>query len=579
VFDCVIRGGCVVDGTGAPRRSADVAIRDGRIAQIGRVEGTAARSLDADGAVVAPGFVDIHTHFDAQAFWDPTLSPSPLHGVTSVAGGNCGFSIAPLTPDAGPYLMRMLARVEGMPLESLASGVPWDWSSFGEYLDRLEGRLAVNAGFLVGHSALRRVVMGEDAVGRPATPEQIESMVALLRRSVREGGLGFSSSLSPTHNDGEGRPVPSRHATRDELLALGGALRDLPGTCLELLPGVGAFDEDTRELMADLSLAAGRALNWNVLGVSAFSSELTRSQLAASDHAAARGARVVALTPSQVMVLRINLASGFIFDAFPEWAPVIGLPLEERKRALADPAVRERLERGAASEAAGALRALSVWENMVVDEVFTEAAARWRGRSLGEVARETGKTPFDAMLDLALAEDLRTSFRPFIPGDDDESWRLRAEVWRDPRTVVGASDAGAHLDMIDTFACTTSLLGVGVREKGLIGLEEAVHQLTQVPAELYGLRDRGRLAEGAWADVVVFDPDRVGPGPVHTRHDLPGGAARLYGEALGIARVLVGGVEIVCDGQFTDARPGRVLRSGRDTETVPLPAPGRAAPA
>jgi N-acyl-D-aspartate/D-glutamate deacylase len=299
-----------------------------------------------------------------------------------------------------------------------------------------------------------------------------------------------------------------------------------------------------------------------VLGVSSFAWKGAQEQLAVSDRAAERGARIVALTPSQVMTLRINLVSGFIFDAFPEWAPVIGLPLPERKKALADPAVRERLEKGAASEKAGAMRVLATWQNMIVDEVFTEANAGYRGRKLGDVAEEMGKSPFDAMLDLALSEELRTSFRPYIPGDDDES---------DPRTVIGASDAGAHLDMIDTFSCTTSLLGPGVREKGLLGLEEAVHQLTSIPAELYGIRGRGRLAEGFHADVVVFDPERIGPQPVETRHDLPRGAARLYAGAEGIDHVLVNGVEVVRGQEFTDARPGTLLRSGRDTETVEVP--------
>jgi N-acyl-D-aspartate/D-glutamate deacylase len=571
MLDLLIRGGDLIDGTGAPRRRADLAIRDGRVVATGRCEEDARQCIDADGLVVAPGFVDIHTHFDAQAFWDPTLSPAPLHGVTTVVGGNCGFSIAPLSPEAGDYLMRMLARVEGMPIESLAAGVPWSWRSFGEYLDALEGTLAVNAGFLVGHSAIRRVVMGDDAVGREATPAQIDAMVRLLEQSIEQGGLGFSSSRARTHNDGDGKPVPSRHASRAEILALCEAISRHPGTVLEFLPGVGAFDDETKDLMAQMSLTAGRPLNWNVLGVAAYSAELTENQLDASDHAAARGGRVVALTPSQVMTLRINLRSGFIFDAFPEWAEVIALPLPERKRALADRAVRERLDKGASSEAAGALRALAVWDNMRVDEVFDPAHASLRGRTLGEIAKEQGKDAFDAMLDLALAEDLQTSFQPFIPGDDDESWRLRAAAWRDPRTLIGASDAGAHLDMIDTFTCTTSLLGPAVRDRGLLPLEEAIHQLTRLPAELYGIRERGVLAPGANADVVVFDASRVGPRPVHTRADLPAGAARLYAEADGIEHVLVNGVEIARAGAFTGARPGTILRSGRDTETVPVP--------
>jgi N-acyl-D-aspartate/D-glutamate deacylase len=368
--------------------------------------------------------------------------------------------------------------------------------------------------------------------------------------------------------------VPSRHASPEELLALCRAIRDLPGTVLELLPGVGRFDDATVELMTEMSLAAGRPLNWNVLGVGPGSGPLVDAQLAASDRAAERGARIVALTPSQVMSLRINLVSGFLFDALPEWAPVIALPLPERKAALADPAVRERLDRGASSPAAGPFRFLAAWQNLLVAEVFSEGNRRFEGRRLGEVAEELGVRPFDALLDVALADDLRTSFMPLIPGDDPESWRRRAELWRDPRVLIGASDAGAHLDMIDTFTCTTSLLGPAVREKGLLSFEEAVHQLTQRPAELYGLEGRGVLREGACADVVVFDPERVGPGPVHTRCDLPGGAARLYAEATGIEHVLVGGIEVARRGELTDARPGTVLRSGRDTRTVAVPGGG-----
>jgi len=575
MLDCLIRNGSVIDGSGAPRRTADVAIEAGRIVEIGRVSAPAARTLDASGRIVAPGFVDIHTHYDAQAFWDGSLSPSPFHGVTSVVGGNCGFSIAPLSREAAPYMKRMLARVEGMPLASLEAGVPWDWTSFGEYLSRLDGRLAVNAGFLVGHSALRRVVMGEAAIREPASEANLRAMVALLRESLAQGGLGFSSSAAPTHNDSEGNPVPSRSATREEFLALARAVRDFPGTTLEFIPTVGVFNEAQQDLMASMSLAANRPLNWNVLGVASYSARAAEAQLSASDYAAARGARVIALTPSQVMKLRINLATGFIFDALPGWAAVLGLPLPERMRLLRDPAVREQLHKGATSEAAGAMRAIAVWENVTIEETFEPRNAALRGLKVGEVAKQQGKTPFDAMLDLALSEDLRTSFSPFIPGDDEASWQLRAKVWRDPRTVIGASDAGAHLDMIDTFTCTTSLLGPGVREKGLIPLEEAVRQLSDVPARLYGIRERGRLAPGWHADVVVFDEDRVGPGPIHTRHDLPAGAARLYAEAEGIEHVLVNGVEIVRGKQFTGALPGTVLRSGRDTETVEVPG-GRA---
>jgi len=571
MLDLAITGGTVVDGSGAPARRADVGVRGDRIVALGVLEERARETLDASGRVVCPGFVDVHTHYDAQVFWDGTLSPSSYHGVTSVVGGNCGFSIAPLSPDAGGYLMRMLARVEGMPLESLQAGVPWDWRSFGEYLDRLEGRLAVNAGFMVGHCALRRVVMGERAVGHEATGEELDAMCALLRASLREGGLGFSTTISPTHNDGEGAPVPSRHASREELIALARTVRDFPGTSVEFLPGIGVFDDEKKALMADISLAANRPVNWNVLAPSAGNAEMVEQQLSATDYARERGAEVVALTVPQAMQVRINLVSGFIFDALPGWAELFELPIEQRKRRLADPGFRKRLDEGANSEAAGLLRGLARWERMRIQETFAEANQGLQGRTVGEVAEARGLSPFDALVEVALADDLRTSFMPPSSGDAPEDWQARGRVWLDDRSVIGASDAGAHLDMIDTFALSTQVLGNGVRRHGVIGLEQGVRQLTDVPARLYGLRERGRLEVGWRADLVVFDPGSIDCGPTYTRFDLPTGAGRLYADALGIERVLVNGREIVRDGEATGALPGTIFRSGRDTDTVEVP--------
>jgi N-acyl-D-aspartate/D-glutamate deacylase len=575
MLDVVITGGTLVDGSGAPARRGDLGIRDGRIAAIGEVTEAARTQIDARGKVVAPGFVDVHTHYDAQVFWDATLSPSPFHGVTSIVGGNCGFSIAPLSDSAGDYLMRMLARVEGMPLESLRTGVPWDWRSFGEYLDKLERRIAVNAGFMVGHSALRRVVMGERAVGHHATPAELDAMRALLATSLREGGLGFSSTISPTHNDGEGQPVPSRHASREELIALARVVRDFPGTTLEFLPGVSVFDDEQKALMTDLSLAANRPLNWNVLAPNASNREYVEAQLSATDYARARGAEVIALTVPQAMTVRINLHSGFVFDALPGWGDLFRLPIAERVRKLREPAFRKQLDEGAHSEGAGMLKMLANWQNMRVVETFAERNQGCVGKTIGEIAEAEGKAPFDAMIDLAIADELKTQFMPPSGGDTQADWEARGRVWQDDRAVIGASDAGAHLDMIDTFALATQVLGNGVRRHQVVTLEQAVHQLTDVPARLYGLRERGRLEPGWWADVTVFDADAIDSGPTYTRYDLPAGAGRLYADAHGIEHVLVNGVPIVRGREHTGALPGTVLRSGRDTDTVDVPA-GRA---
>ena len=567
MLDVKIRGGDVVDGTGAPRRRADVGIRDGRVVAVGAVDEDAAQTIDADGLAVTPGFVDIHTHYDAQVLWDPATTPSPFHGVTSVVGGNCGFTIAPVEPSETEYLTRMLARVEGMPLESLVAGVPYDWRTFGEYLDRVDGNLAVNAGFLVGHSAIRRVVMGDDAVGNEATAAQVEAMTRLLGESLDAGGLGFSSSQATTHNDGDGNPVPSRAATPEELVALSAEVGRHAGTTLEFIPAVGGFNEEHLSLMASMSHAADRPLNWNVLVPNAARAQMAWQALEASDYAAAHGGRVLALTVPDVMRTHLTFKAGFVLDALPGWAKTMALPPDEKMRALADPAERARLQAGATSKEAGLLRGIAAWERMTIVETFAPENADLVGRTVGDIAAERGQEPFDALLDVVLADELRTVLLPPLAGNDDDSWRLRRDIWRDGRAVVGASDAGAHLDMLSTFTYSTSMLRA-CRERQLLELEEAVALLTDRQARLYGIRERGRVAEGWWADLVVLDEARVAPSPVEWRNDLPAGAGRLYAGAEGIEHVLVNGAEIVRRGDLTGARPGSLLRSGRDTETV-----------
>jgi N-acyl-D-aspartate/D-glutamate deacylase len=571
MLDVVIRGGEVHDGTGGPSGRADVGIRDGRVVSIGEVEDQASRTIDADGLMVAPGFVDLHTHYDAQLFWDPSASPSPLHGVTTVIGGNCGFSLAPAGPEHADYLARMMARVEGMPLSSLEF-LDWSWSSFGDWLGRLDDKVGVNAGFLVGHSALRRAVMGDDAVGSPASASQLDELEQLLHRSLEEGALGLSTSQAHTHNDGDGQPVPSRHAAREELERLCSGVSGHAGTTLELiLPGcLNGFSEEEVELMAKLSLLAGRPANWNVLGVSALNRKGLEHQLEASSEAERRGAKVVALTLPHTMKIRLSFEHGAIIDGLPGWRELFALGIPERIKVLSDPAERRRLDEGARSKEAGIIGALANWKNLVIEETFSESNMPFEHKTVGEVAAARGRDPFDALLDIVIADDLRTGLRPPI-GESEEDWELRAQVWRDERTIVGGSDAGAHLDVMCGAIYSTSLLGEGVRKRNLLPWEEAVRQLTDVPARLYGLKDRGRLAEGWCADVVVFDPERVGHRPERTRDDLPGGASRLYAEADGIEHVLVNGTEVSSSGTLTGATPGRVLRSGRDTVTVTVP--------
>jgi N-acyl-D-aspartate/D-glutamate deacylase len=461
----------------------------------------------------------------------------------------------------------MMAVVEGMPIEALEGGGAWDWRSFGDYLDRLDGGVAVNAGFLVGHSTVRHVVMGADATSAAATPAQLAAMVALVEQSVADGALGFSSSLGEGHVDGDGAPVPSRAATFDEFVALAGAIRSHPGTTLEIIPTVGPIPTDRMHLMADMSLAADRPLNWNLLG-SLASEEIFEQQLQASDIAAAKGAHVVALTLPDVMRMRASN----VLPNLPGWADVLALDDDGRRSATQDPATRAALRAGAETVAE---RAMGVLADFTLMEV-ADPSSEWVGRSLGQIAAARGTDVVDVLIDVVLPGKLTLymvlpSLTPSY-GRTDEGWQRRVEVWKDPRVMLGGSDAGAHLDLMCHANYPTVVLGEVVRDRGLLRVEEAVQMMTDRPARHYGLRARGRIAPGWHADLVVFDPATVGSDPAEVRRDLPGGGERLHATARGVRHVFVGGHEVVTGGAMTDARPGTVLRSGRDTETVSLAA-------
>jgi N-acyl-D-aspartate/D-glutamate deacylase len=576
MLDLKIVGGTIVDGSGAPRYQGDVGIKNGKIVSLGKIADRARQTIAAAGKIVSPGFVDVHTHYDAQVFWDPTLSPSCYHGVTTVFGGYCGFSIAPLSQESGAYLQPMLARVEGMPLESLEKGADWNWTTFAEYLSRFEGTLAINAGFLAGHSTIRRYVMGPDALKREATPAELAQMKEVLRQAIRDGAMGFSSSLSVTHNDADGIPVPSRHASREEVMELYSVVSEFEGTVAELLPSIN-FTPETYKLLADASLAAQRPVNWNVLGIHRGTSQELKEveyRLGASDYARERGAEVIALTIPQATTTRLNFASGFVLDAINGWAPFFRLSIPERMAKLQDPKFRADFRKQAEAEL-GPLRMLVEWNNIVIIEVFSPQNKRQEGRLVGDIAAEAVRDPFDVLIDISLADELKTSFMPKTPKDTLEIFKARANLWTDSRTVVGGSDAGAHLDMIDTFAFAISLLESGVRKFKVVSLEQAVHNLTQKPAQLMGLTDRGLLKLGWYADIVVFDADEVGLCPIHTRMDLPASGVRLYADAKGINHVIVNGREIIRDNEYLGLPAGTLLRPGKDTYTVTIPAHAR----
>jgi N-acyl-D-aspartate/D-glutamate deacylase len=570
MLDIAIRGGTIVDGSGAAAYRGDVGIRDGRIVAVGEVTEDAAREVDATGLVVTPGFVDPHTHYDAQLFWDPAASPSNVHGVTSVIGGNCGFTLAPVHTEDADYLRRMMAQVEGMPLAALEHGVPWNWETFAEYLSRLEGNVGVNAGFLVGHCALRRYVMGKEAVEREATEAEIAEMVAELHTAIEAGGLGFSTTLSYTHSDGDGKPVASRWASHDEVLALCAAVSEHEGTTLEAIVDgcLDQFSDEEIELFTRMSVAGQRALNWNVLTVDSRVPERVTRQLEASTRAQEAGGRLVALSMPVIVPMNMSFKTYCALFMLPGWKEVMTLPVPERIEKLKEPATRKWMNARAQSEEAGVFRRLADWTNYVLGDTYSDANEGLKGRTIKELAAERGTEPFDTLLDIVINDELRTILWPIAPDGDAASWALRKQVWEDPRAMIGGSDAGAHLDRMCGAPYTTRFLGDMIRGRKLVPLEAAVRMITDQPAQLFGLRERGRLAAGNHADVVVFDPETIGAEAATLVADLPGGSARLTSDAQGVQHVFVNGVETVTDNRSTGATPGTIIRAGRDTSTV-----------
>lgn len=571
MLDKVIRGGTVVDGTGSPSRVADIGIKDGRIVAIGVVEQDAAEVIDATGCIVTPGFVDPHTHYDAQLLWDPTASPSSVHGVTTIIGGNCGFTLAPLIPGDADYLRKMMSKVEGMPLAALENGTDWSWETFAEYLGRLEGNISVNAGFLVGHCAIRRYVMGPAAVGAEASNEHIAEMRAELAKSIQSGALGFSFTNSTSHSDGDGEPVASRWATHDELIALCEEVGLHEGTTLEgIVPGcLDRFADDEIELLGLMSAAANRPMNWNVLTVDSREADRVPRQISAYDRSIELGGKVVALTMPVQVPMNMSFSNFCGLWLLPGWQQILGVPVAERIQRLQDPDTRVRMLENSLSQAAGVFRRLADWGDYVIGDTYSAANEGLKGRIVRDVANERGMSSFGTLLDIVIADELKTILWPTPQDDDAESWRMRAELWQDSRAMIGGSDAGAHLDRMCGAPYPTRWLADCIRGRKLVPVEFAVKMMTSQPAKLFGLVDRGELREGACADVVVFNPDEIGSEDAMLVTDLPGNSSRLTAGSFGVKRVLVNGVTIVENGVANGAVPGTVLKSGKDTYTVP----------
>ena len=451
-----------------------------------------------------------------------------------------------------------------------ANEVDWSWSSFAEYLDALEGRIAVNAGFMVGHCALRRYVMGADAVGGQPTHAQLRAMERLLHEAMDAGAWGLSTTQSATHSDGDGAPVPSRHATPAELIALSKAVGEHEGTQIEaILAGcLDQFSDDEIELFVDMTAAAGRPLNWNVLTIDAAVPERVPRQLIPSERARRAGGRIVALTMPILTPMNMSLGTFCALNLIPGWGPVLALPVPERIEKLRDPDVQKELLRQSQAKEAGVFRRLTNFGRYVIGDTYSEANRGLSGRVVEDIAAERGQEPFAALVEICAADSLRTVLWPMPTDNDPASWAMRAEAWQHEDVLLGGSDAGAHLDRMCGAPYTTRFIGDCLRGRRLTSLEQAVKMLTDDPARLFGLRERGRIEEGFHADLVLFDPERIAAGTATLVHDLPGDSPRLDAKAIGIRAVWVNGVEAIRDDVVSGSVPGRVLRSGRDTRTV-----------
>ena len=549
--DFVIRGGLVVDGTGAPAREADVAVRDGRIVAVGKgLEGD--REIDARGRVVAPGFFDIHTHYDAQVFWDPGLTSSCWHGVTSVVAGNCGFSIAPTRPAQRKAIVRTLQAVEDMSEKMLDAGIDWSFETFEEYLSLIERRGTIlNFGCYVGHSPVRLFVMGDAGYEREATADEIARMREVVADSMRAGALGFASSYSANHRGDRGLPVPSRNGTKAEFVELASVLGELGYGAVSYAPGSPVSWRDSYEIQPKI----GRPLMWTPM-LSTYPERDYKQMM--KEHAAGRagGADVYPQITCLPLKLQFRMDNPYYFRTVPIFLELLGLPPSEFPRFYRDPAWRAEAVRQVPD-----VKPPVVWEKFLVAETKNHTALI--GRDIASLARERGCTEIDVLCDLSLDDDLETRFLVTLSNDEDGPV---ADLMTQPGVVFGQSDAGAHVAQLCDANMPTELLAYWVRDRGVFTLERAIQKLTSELADLFGIKDRGRIAVGAAADLVVFDLETLDPGPLRRVRDLPGDEERLIADApKGIEHVFVNGVAITRDGQSLvenlRERPGQILRA------------------
>jgi N-acyl-D-aspartate/D-glutamate deacylase len=558
-YDLLIKNGRIVDGSGGPSYRGDVAVKDGKIVEIGKLSGPATRTIDAGGRVVAPGFIDNHCHYDAQVTWDPLCSYSCDHGATSVVFGNCSLSLAPVRRDRASQrrLSEFLSYVEAIPMDVLDT-LEITWERFPEYLDQMDRNLGVNVGNLIGHTAVRHYVMGEDCQKRTATDDEIKQMQALVREGMEAGALGLSVSRNQGHFDPQGVHIPAIWADEKEIFALGDVLREMGTGLIQSGGGNGAEMKDA--LMSRLSEATGRVVVYNNLGQTMRRPGQWQKQMEQVASTTAKGIRAFPMCTPNRITDYFQMRNTQTFRGLPVWHPICLSSPEDQLKAYADPEVRRKLHEEAVEFKSGpAIGICSTWwDYMVVQTAVLEKNKWMEGKTLGEIAKAQGKGIIDCLCDLSIEENLDTGW---LHGENNVDDAAVAKILTYPNAVIGLSDGGAHVQFQSGFGFSTRLLSEWVREKQVMSLETAVRRLTFESASIFGLYDRGLLRPGMVADIVIFDPDTVKPLPLETVYDFPAGAKRIKAPAQGIHMTIVNGQVLMEDGKHSGNLPGRVLRN------------------
>ena len=555
-YDLIIRNGTVVDGTGKPAYKADVAVADGKIVEVGEPDGSAKQTIDAGDCIVSPGFIDPHTHYDAQICWDGAVTPSSWHGVTSAVLGNCGVGIAPCKPEAREVAMHDLVNVEAIPFDVLNKGITWDWETFPEYMNAAEKRKpSVNLGFLAPLTPFRHWVMGEESMERAATPEETQKIAGLISEALDAGAFGFSSTILNQHMGYGGKPLACRLASDEELTAYCNVLKKKNKGAIEvaLTRQIGVLEKDQCETLDLLLTKSGRPVTFIALFDRDDISEAVRNTLKLAAPQIAKGARPQ--TSPLPLTREVDMRNPFAFASYPSWKRVFEDKSKEAMIAVyGDKAFRDQFREELKNP-----MGVSDWAHVRLHEAHNPEVKKFEGMTVAEIAKAQGKDAVDTLLDLTIADDLQLEYT--ITSFNTRIDRM-AELLNNPAILLGLGDGGAHVDMLCDSGYPTFLLGTWVRERGVLTLEEGVRRLTSDPADFFGIKDRGRLQVGLAADITIFDPKTIGsPNRGERRFDLPGGGKRMVMPSYGVRYTFVNGVATYSEGELVGAGAGKVLRS------------------